>query len=353
LPRSARFTVTAEIVTAITSSLVLDDVLASIVRRAAEVLELWECDIYDYRAGQEVATCLAVWAREPNPGDAEWIGGAISLAGQPTFARVLREGRTLAAYLDDPGLPSADRQRMEEWGERATLFVPLVFKDEVIGCLQLIEKRHARLFSARDRELATTLATLAAVAIQNARLYGSIERLAITDGLTGLYNHRHFYQRLGEEVARAQRYGLLLSLLMIDIDDFKAFNDRHGHRAGDHLLRELGRVLEGQTRRQVDVVARYGGEEFAVILPSTGATEAKDAAGRLRRAISEGLPVAEGETRPDVTVSVGVAGIPDHASSVDDLVEAADAALYRAKALGKNRVELPAEPHGARAALEL
>ena len=176
---------------------------------------------------------------------------------------------------------------MRFWGEKSCLLVPLVFKDEVIGCLELVEKRSVRRFSDEERELAGTLAALAAVAIQNARLYGDVEHLAITDGLTGLYNHRYFYDRLAQEVARAQRYELPLSLLMIDIDDFKHFNDRFGHRAGDALLRELGTVLESQTREQVDLVARYGGEEFAIILPSTGSGRGS-AGARLRDAVQGG-----------------------------------------------------------------
>ena len=126
---------------------------------------------------------------------------------------------------------------MEAWGEHSCLIVPLLFRDEVIGGLQLIEKRHTRIFSARDRQLAATLAALAATAIENARLHASLEELAITDGLTGLYNHRHFYDSCAREVTRAERYHLPLSLLMIDVDEFKSYNDRLGHRAGDALLR--------------------------------------------------------------------------------------------------------------------
>ena len=283
MPRSPRFTVTAEVAAAITSSLVIDEVLANIACRTAEVLEVSECDIYGYRRGEPTATCLALWTREATPGDDEWVGGKIDLTAQPTFAHVLREGRIIAAYLDDPGLPEADRERMDAWGEEASLFVPLVFRDEVIGCLQIIEKRHRRVFGARERELAATLATLAAVAIENARLHASLEEQAITDGLTGLYNHRYFYERLSQEVARAQRYRLPLSLLMIDIDDFKAFNDRHGHRAGDDLLRDVAALLRDETRHQVDLVARYGGEEFAVVLPNTTAAGAEVAAERLQQ----------------------------------------------------------------------
>ena len=288
MPTRERFTVTAEIVSAITSSLVLDEVLASVARRTAEVLDLWECDIYGYDAAENRTTGLALWARKAHAADADWVGSSAGLDEQPSFARVLHERHMIENRLDDPELPDGDRARMEFWREKSCLLVPLIFKDEVIGCLELVEKRYERHFSDEERTLAVTLAALAAVAIQNARLYGDVEHLAITDGLTGLYNHRYFYDRLAQDVARAHRYELPLSLLMIDIDDFKAYNDHFGHRAGDALLRELGVVLTSQTRQQVDLVARYGGEEFVVILPSTGVEGAAQAGERLRDAVTGG-----------------------------------------------------------------
>ena len=191
-----RFPVTAEVVSAITSSLVLDEVLASVARRTAEALDLWECDIYEYRPAENVTVNQALWTVKPHPADADWVGSEEGLDDQPTFRRVLTERRTIANHVDDPDLPQADRTRMEFWDEKSCLLVPLIFKDEVIGCLELVEKRRLRRFSADDEQLASTLAALAAVAIQNARLYSRVEHLAITDGLTGLYNHRHFYERL-------------------------------------------------------------------------------------------------------------------------------------------------------------
>jgi diguanylate cyclase (GGDEF)-like protein len=239
-------------------------------------------------------------------------------------------------------------------------------------------------FAEDELEIVQLVANQAAAAMENARLYGRAELIAITDGLTGLYNHRAFYERLVQEVKRAQRYELPLSLLMIDIDDFKLFNDRLGHPAGDALLRALGGLFTGETRQQVDFVARYGGEEFAILLPSTSAHGAAAAGRRLRdrvaaAQITEGLPegasaapgdphigigqacvvgerirhavetqaFAEDASCLPVTVSIGVAGLPDHAASSDALVVAADAALYRAKALGKNRVEVAGPPESS------
>jgi transcriptional regulator with GAF, ATPase, and Fis domain len=138
LARSTRFTVTADIVAAITSSVALEEVLANVAQRTAEALELWECDVYSYQAGASLAICLAVWAVEPDPGDAEWVGASVALEDQPTLRHSLHDQSMAAMHLDDSNLPLADRERMEAWGERSCLIVPLLFRDEVIGCLQLI-----------------------------------------------------------------------------------------------------------------------------------------------------------------------------------------------------------------------
>ena len=163
-----------------------------------------------------------------------------------------------------------------------------------------------------------------------------VER-ANTDSLTGLYNHRYFQERLAVELSRAARYGHRLSLLMVDIDFFKSFNDTHGHPMGDIALRELAYVLMQQVR-DVDIVARIGGEEFAIILPETSIEEAIVTAERVKKATEEqGFHDSNGEETP-LTVSVGAAGYPDNASDRSGLILASDVALYQAKNAGRNRV---------------
>jgi len=163
-----------------------------------------------------------------------------------------------------------------------------------------------------------------------------LAQLAVTDGLTGLYNHRHLHERLALEVERSQRSGLPLSLLMLDVDHFKQFNDTYGHPAGDEVLRQLARVLN-DARRANDVVARYGGEEFALILVDTAKfTE------RVRERIeahdfSDAFPKNK---KNAISVSIGVATFPDDGSDAEGLVRAADTALYAAKRAGRNRVVL-------------
>lgn len=166
-----------------------------------------------------------------------------------------------------------------------------------------------------------------------------LEELSITDGLTGIYNHRHFYTRLDEEAKRAERYGHPLSVIISDIDHFKDYNDAHGHPAGDSVLKGVASCIKGNARGQ-DTVARYGGEEFSIILPETEKEAALKVAERIRGCVSE-QPFPNKETQPggNLTISLGVATFPLDAGDVNGLVEKADKALYRAKEGGRNRVE--------------
>jgi diguanylate cyclase (GGDEF)-like protein len=170
------------------------------------------------------------------------------------------------------------------------------------------------------------------------KLNEEIRRQSITDELTGLYNRRFFINRLDQETARAQRYRHPLSLLMVDIDFFKNFNDKHGHPAGDELLRRLGTLLRDMIRGS-DFAARYGGEEFAIVMPETDAEMACEIAQRICVLVSD-HPFRHRETLPggSVTVSIGMAGLPGDAQEMEQLIQSADQALYKAKTKGKNQV---------------
>lgn len=163
-------------------------------------------------------------------------------------------------------------------------------------------------------------------------------RSAVTDGLTGLFNHAFFAQALRREVMRAKRHGLGLSLLMFDLDNFKKLNDTRGHLTGDRVLVKVAALVQACVR-EIDLAARYGGEEFAVILPDTAGPGAHVVAERIRRRIDDHFRRAKG---PRVTISGGVSGFPEDGATPELLIESADALLYRAKAEGKNRVLLSA-----------
>ncbi len=175
-----------------------------------------------------------------------------------------------------------------------------------------------------------------------------LAQLAVTDGLTGLYNHRHFHERLALEVERSQRSGLPLSLLMIDVDNFKHYNDHHGHPAGDEVLRQVARLL-GDGRRANDFCARYGGEEFCVVLIDTPKLIAAKLGERLRERVHRhSFPHSAAQPSGGVSVSIGVATYPDDTSDAEGLVRAADRALYRAKRGGRNCVVLAECPDDGR-----
>lgn len=176
-------------------------------------------------------------------------------------------------------------------------------------------------------------------AIVELKILRQTQDSAIYDELTRLHNYRYFQDRVAAEVRRAERYGAPLTLLMIDADDFKAFNDTHGHLAGNVALRRLAGVLR-KSVREVDVVARYGGEEFAILLPSTPKLAALKVGEKVRQAIEKaGIGSESGETPKALTVSIGVASLPADAGTTPELVDRADRALYIAKSMGKNCVK--------------
>jgi diguanylate cyclase (GGDEF)-like protein len=168
----------------------------------------------------------------------------------------------------------------------------------------------------------------------NARL----NRLAVTDGLTGMYNHRYFQEQLHRSVERSLRSGTPTALLMIDVDHFKKYNDRQGHPAGDEALRTVARLIS-EDRRSVDVCARYGGEEFAILLHDVTREQGVELAEKIRARVAA-APIAHADKQPlgRLTVSIGVAACPEDAQTAESLLETADVALYRAKKSGRDTV---------------
>ena len=216
----------------------------------------------------------------------------------------------------------------------AFLGMPLLAKNRVIGVLLLTRK--GKPFASNEVRLVRILCNQASVAVENARVYGVAEQMAVTDGLTGLFNRRYFQQALERELSRADRGGSSLALLLLDIDHFKLLNDTYGHAIGDAVLKKIADVLH-ETLRKGDVLARYGGEEFVALLPQATYEGAQEFAQRVWKAVGTAKIHPRGRGHR-VTVSVGFALLPDDVDSAEALLEAADRALYFAKETGRDKV---------------
>jgi diguanylate cyclase (GGDEF)-like protein len=244
-----------------------------------------------------------------------------------------------AVRLDDV---ASDPRHFSAVGEqtglapRTMICVPMISKGTLRGVIQVLNKVDGSTFTEAELSLAQTLADHAAIAIENASLYRQAYLASITDDLTGLGNTRHFHQSL----AQVMTGGEPVSLVILDLDNFKAVVDRYGHLAGSRSIAQIGRII-GRLVRPGDVAARFGGDEFVIVLPDTDATHAYPLAESIRKAI-EACEWLEGEDvdLSRVTASVGLATFPVHATDAEGLFRQADAAMYAAKRSGKNRVSV-------------
>jgi len=261
-------------------------------------------------------------------------------AGRPGLAvsasrRTLASGHALIVDTTDPGADPDDATWVRERGHRAVLLLPLSVQGETIGLLELASDRDG--FSPRTVERARTLATEAAMALENARLYEELRYQAFHDGLTRLANRALFTDRLDHALARSGRVDGVVAVLFIDVDDFKAFNDRLGHLRGDQLLREVADRLAA-CLRSGDTGARVGGDEFAVLLEDVAdRSEAEVVARRIIDAM--GAPIQLGASRIATAVSIGMCFSDDGGATADALLRNADFAMYRAKSEGKGRID--------------
>ena len=293
-------------------------------------------------AGFSLERTARLWVAWTEAGRPEMLG--------PGLASV-RFGEGLVGRVADRQLPlivrDGTRDRRAAEVERqdqpavpfSLLLLPLVVAGQTVGVAQF-ERDDPQPYTERDLGRVRALTSQAAAAIVNAQRHRDVTTQAVTDGLTGLFNRRHMQTALESEQRRAQRYGHPLSVIMLDIDNFKSYNDTYGHTQGDVLIRMVAGLLRANYRG-VDIVGRYGGEEFIALLPETPKEEAAHTAERLRQSVAETVFPGfadDPEIAVKKTISIGVATMPDDASDAEMLVMLADQALYRAKRGGRNRV---------------
>jgi diguanylate cyclase (GGDEF)-like protein len=212
--------------------------------------------------------------------------------------------------------------------------LPMLYEKDVLGILALLLEKTSAI-SPHQIKLLEVLGNQASTSMANAKFYSEIERLAITDGLTGLFNHRHFQERLTQEFSRLERFSEPISLLLVDIDFFKKINDTYGHPVGDAVLKKVSDIIK-KTIRNIDIPARYGGEEFAVVLPGTDEKGAMNMAERLRKTVMD-TKFVSGKNNFNVTISIGISTSAGDIKKKEELVERADKALYHAKRTGRNQ----------------
>jgi len=217
---------------------------------------------------------------------------------------------------------------------KSILCTPIMSKGKLSGILYMENNLSENAFTPERLEILRSFSVQAAISIENARLF----ELATTDGMTKLYVHRYFQLLLDQEIKRSKRHNKTFSLVMMDIDNFKSFNDTYGHQLGDRVLKDVAGAAKKISRAE-DIVARYGGEEFVMILPETDSSQAMVLADRIRESVAQ-IEIPHRDKKLHVTISMGVSTYPDHTQDKDELIRAADAALYASKHKGKNCVSL-------------
>jgi diguanylate cyclase (GGDEF)-like protein len=338
-----------EIGRTLASTLVIDDALAVIARKAGEALRAPRVIMYECLEDVEGIIARTTYERDPVEGWDE-TGVTRPLSKYAGDRAILESGTIVIERLGDPSLHAKTRRDMEAWGEQVCLNVPLVFKGTPLGIMMLIDTEPGREFDEHDLDFARAIGEQAVVAFQNARLNRLVKRQSDRDTLTGLYNARFFRQRLLAEVARSRRHGLPLSVLLLDVDEFRTFNDEFGRTRGNEVLRDVAAAIMEDRHAHIDVAARHGGSRFAVLMPCTplrGNDDVADdathtlgphpggagaVAERIRAKIETLAEVAGSELERGITASIGVAELAESMLDGAALMDAAEEALAQGQA---------------------
>jgi diguanylate cyclase (GGDEF)-like protein len=290
-----------------------------------------ECTISSWVPEHDALDNLSVFERGAGI-TGEWRGHRYPLDDWPESRTLMEEGVAHREYrVDAPEWPDEVRAQIEAWRWSSWIGLPLVVEGRSVGLIELVDYTSLARWSPRDVAFAQTIASQAAMAVRNAQLYENLRTQVLSDALTGLLNHRAFYERVEGELAQAQRAGGELSVIAVDVDNFKSVNDRDGHIAGDRLLRRVAEVLRALCR-ETDAAGRVGGDEFLLVMPGLGA----EAGAVARRVVEQTF------ARTGVRVSAGAACMKQSELDAASLIDRADAALLAAKAAGKGTLRLSA-----------
>ncbi len=321
-----------DIAKALTSTLEVDQVLTLIGQKVSGLLGAgrWSLLLEGGDGLLHFEICVGPGSERLKPltvKPGEGIAGTVFSSRRPKLVANVRSDPDFAPRFDEE----------TQLSTFSALAVPLIARDRVLGVLELVNGEEMAPFTEDDLRAAAAIADFAAIAIENARNFKRVQELTQVDEHTGLYNVRRLHQSLEAEMKRCQRFGRPMSVLFLDIDKFKAVNDSRGHLAGSKALKLVGELLAASTRG-VDSAFRYGGDEFALLLLETGPAEAMVAAQRILAAFRAATFDVGGGGPLPLTVSIGAASFPDHALTAIALLEAADRAMYRAKAAGRDGV---------------
>ncbi len=314
----------------VAASLEPEQIYAAIHHAAAQLMPVEAFVITQYHEGDRQIEAVYIFDRSGR------APGQIIPEGRGLSSQVIRSARPI--YISDTcaGESLGDVVHFGDPDEvRSVLAVPMRLRGQVAGMLSA-QSYQPDAYTGEDLFLLEMLATYAAIALENASLFQHIQQLAITDPLTGIFNRRHLFELGEREFLRARRFNRALAVTMIDIDHFKITNDAFGHAVGDAVLKELCQLIKSNVR-EVDIIGRYGGEEFTVILPEADLAAAQDIAERLRGVVEKAFSNPH-NLAPGITISLGVAVLQADTPNLENLIHAADIALYTAKNSGRNRV---------------
>ncbi len=308
-----------------TSSLDIQAIFGSFVRELRKIVDVsWaavtlikDSDLYFLALSSKIGSAWKVGERVPIKGTAtEWV--------------VTHKKAVVESDLSQQSQFVTAESHLKQ-GIRSIAYLPLIAKGRAIGSL-IVASRHPNAYSRRHMILLEQLASQVAMPIENSRLYAEVAEKARIDALTGLLNRRSLDEAIASEISRHSRYGGVFALIILDLDSFKAFNDNYGHLAGDNLLRKIGSIMKNSIR-SADQAFRYGGDEFAVLLPNTSIGAAEQVAERTRKQVASEAIAGD----IPVTASLGLASWPANGKGANEVIAAADAALYHAKQSGGNR----------------